>query len=405
MVSEFLRTLFVFQLNEDKLKKIYSLDPLEPKSSKIEKLCRSAIIELKDPNVNSYEYFQEIRKSYKSAEGFSRIFAGCTFDSSAGLNHIAFNGLDLSRATFNKVIFKDIKLDGATLDGARFFDCDFAGHKSSIKSAKLAEFHNCTLTNANWSGSNLEGASIIGGDCRRMNLSSTKLANCVFSPLHADHSTVLEGLNTFIGMRISRTILESLGPEHGGLSIAQIQSIKVRHDLYVLQRSFGGFFGMAHLLALAAWLFPYLWFTAVRLIEASFSSGSSEKSISLLLALCRFAYNGPSEWQSPMKWPALFFYTFLIGAVYNALRAYFLYTTKNHELDEKITGLPSSFKLVGRVLSLWKWHFYIFRIFIISTIVSLVTFILTPVPIDTAPAGSPKTPPAGLPETGPNAGT
>ena len=351
--------------------------------AKTQKLLDELMTQIKQEPQSAREKYMVFCTALRSRNAFrDDIFRSVEFPYGANLESVSFNGFDLSFCRFDHTKLCSTDFQGSILDDARFVDCDLQSSQIRPKSAINAQFINCDLRHANLQTANLESARFFGGDLRNTNFGKARIAKCNFEPDHVNDTTRLEELHSFAGATMSRTILESLGHDRGGLSISQIQSMKIKHDLYILQRSFGGFWGLIHLSALAFWLAPYIWFIAVRLIERYFITQSSASHTSLFDALFKFVLRGQSNWNiqgAPMDY--IFIVSFLIGVIYNFSRVALLYKTKTLEPEEKITALPVNFQLQGNWNLVYKAHGIIFWVFLFAALKSIQELLSTQVPI------------------------
>ncbi len=264
----------------------------------------------------------------------------------------------------------DVVIRGADLRG-----CDFSG--ADLRDASL---HNTNLARADFRGANLERAKITSAALVHADFSEAKLVNADFSHSNLawtnlseanlmgaclrgvifDEETQLKGAKVD-RCKIDRYALESL-QDYGGLTNGARMLMDIHDDVADLRASFSGVRRWLHLIALGAFLFPYLWFAGLRYSEARFIGQSEAETLPLWQALARYIWNGGQNWQTgwDFHWS---FVTFVALAIYNALRWLLLSKTNRLEHRQEISGLPVRFNLdyepfwsvLVRCMSFFTW--------------------------------------------------
>lgn len=123
----------------------------------------------------------------------------------------------------------------------------------------------------------------------------------------------------------------------------------IKDDVAQLRQSFGGFKTLLHLIFLAVFAFPYVWFVVSRYAEASFAGEQHAETIALWDAFCRYVFNGGLNWQTgyQLHWT---FLTFVVALLFNALRVLLLRKTMQLELSQSARELPEMFSLSEKVI-------------------------------------------------------
>lgn len=223
-------------------------------------------------------------------------------------------------------------LEGANLSGAGLQGVNLVGSDLSRTNLEGADLQRADLRGLNFPRTILYGANLGGCDLREANLSGA----------YVDDATRLNRANVR-SCEISRYVLECLN-SYGGLTKGALTKMIIHDDLADLRATFSGIRLWLHLFALAAFLFPYLSFVAVRYFEARFVTQSDKFLIPLWEAIARYIWNGGQHWQDGwhFHWS---FAAFVALSLYNVCRWLLLSKTIQLEHLQEIRGLPSSFRL------------------------------------------------------------
>lgn len=338
----------------------------------------------------------------------------------AKLNNANLSGADLSRANLRKADLTGAKLVGTVLAGANLTE---------------AILTNATISSANLMGATLNGAIIIGAEiissdfnsahCTKANFSGAKLTNSTLNHANLTEANLTEADlsgSKFVGATLTsaslskiktdkQTSFESAKAEgcyiekytlegfydHGGLSPGQRMRMNVEDSVAELRSSFSGFWQWVHLVALVAFVYPYLAFlfwNSFKTVDESLQPSSlqitaqeyQQKISDALLGGCQKLDDlnlktpceniagkiSPQE-ETITLWGALCVYIrtggkggegyswvlgiFLFSLLYNFLRGALLYKTKTLEMEQQVSGLPVIFSLEHRSwLGIkWKW--------------------------------------------------
>ena len=293
-------------------------------------------------------------------------------------------GLDLSRANLTRSDF----------EGVHFVDCDFKGADLSNSNVSGCVFESCTF-----------GVSALGIDKAKRDSSSsaqkalrrmaasfrgTRAFGTVFRrsgmsyadlrELLVDEGTRFERVG-MVGTVITKSVLERMH-DFGGLSLARRATMVIEDDVALLRQSFSGFWNVVHLLALAVFLAPYIWFLAKMWTRAQVGESIAFEgaTISLWQCLIHFIASGGSDWRE-MAPRALPLILFAIALSFNALRGVLFAKTKLVENREAVTGVSSGFVLRGA----WKGMYVGYRILSFVALVAIIwhtgLFLAKPVPV------------------------
>ncbi len=329
--------------------------------------------------------------------------------SGANLSEVNLNGAHAVAAVFSHAKMQDAKINDALLTKAQLRGSNLAGSKIANTNMDAAD-----LTEANLAGAQIQKVSCIGaqlvgvnlgprnevnpsGTCSKLRYSNLNSANLQLSRLPtADLSgTLLEmadlrsaSMNASTkftdcppphGMKIDRYALEMLGDDYGGFSRGHRMVMDIHDDVAFLRQRFSGVFRIVHLIALIAFLFPYVWFLGLRWWDAHFKT-VQEDSITILVALLRFIVSGGSSWQEGWNW-SWSFSLFVIAVVYNVMRSILMGKTLHLEMKEEITGLPQRFSLVGKWGAAYWVMKYSLLLYLIAVLFNTIRFLWMPVPI------------------------
>jgi hypothetical protein len=167
-----------------------------------------------------------------------------------------------------------------------------------------------------FSNADLRGADLRSEYMSNSNLQGSDLRGAKFSSV-----TLLTGADVN-GAKINRYDLECLG-DYGGLTQGDRMQMEIEDGVALLRSSYSGFLQWFHLIALAAFLFPYAYFVIIQWSEARFLAAPDGTWIPLWKALGSFIFNGGVDWHLGynMHWS---FVAFVFLLVYNILRAVLL---------------------------------------------------------------------------------
>ncbi len=340
-------------------------EPASPEVSKwVDKLnAMSSGFKLDTVTQANWKSFLKLRFSEIPVEPPSRTSSGA----------IRFNGL-----TFVEITFRDLPCfqdsQGHEFRGCEFLKCDFIGWGTNgldLRNAEFTEcrgpqslrdsnligskFKNCNLRNTELVNVRLNGASIFACDLRGANLSQANLVNADFRAVEVDALTRLNTLDSTKNWRIDRYTIACLS-EESGLTIGNRMDMVIRDDVADLRKQFSGLVGFLHLLSLAVFLAPYIWFLVSHWADAKFG-GDAANTVPLYLALSRYFVNAGADWQSGFNpnWGWLTLSILIL--LYNVVRFRLLWKTYDLEAAERISGVPVRFSLTEPVTpSKWlRW--------------------------------------------------
>ena len=333
---------------------------------------------------------------------------------SFGQKGVDFSSVNLCTATF---IFENLQISGKanfvntkirksksktdanhiSFRNTKFIDCDVNFWGANFRDVPI-EFVGVTFGYQNKTAimigdsrvsltqSVLNYASFIGTNLRGAKFEKADISNASFVGAHFDVQTSFKGCN--VGKcRVDRFALECLN-DYGGLSVGDRMGMQIHDDVAALRSSYSGFMQVLHIVALAGFLYPYLWFVLSAWIKAKFMPVETS-TIALWEAVGRFIYNGGVNWQAgwEFQWS---FLVFLTALLYNALRVMLLVKTKNLELAERTSGLPQAFNLNNLVydgvflekkiqlrwrhlLSVSKYSFYLYLMAVLYNFIHFST--------------------------------
>lgn len=285
---------------------------------------------------------------------------------------IRFSGLTFIEITFRDFIFfQDPPLQNHEWRGCQFLKCDLTGISMDSTDLRDAEFVEClvsgSLQNANLTGcefrnSNLRGSSlihtrlvgvrIIGCDLRRADLRNADLTNADFRAVEFDSGTNISQLESAKGWRVDRHAIACLN-NYSGLTVGNRSDMRIRDDVADLRKQFAGLVGFLHLLSLAVFLAPYVWFLISHWAEARFG-GDAANTIPLYVALFRYFVNAGVDWRSGFNPNWGWLTVSILILLYNVVRFRLLWKTYDLEAAERISGVPVRFSLAEPV-SPPKW--------------------------------------------------
>jgi uncharacterized protein YjbI with pentapeptide repeats len=343
----------------------------------------------------------------------------CSKLSGAVLKHVIFDHANLCSSSLEGVEGEEVQIDGASMNGAVLNNCHIAGLRGSGVDLQGAKLWGAKLVGANLTSSMLKGANFSKADLTdailtkavlspsdqldpsgtRSNFFQAKLVGTVF--ISADlrsvdfNKAVLSGANLRSArvdawtrfddcppptdMQIDRYSLETLGNDYGGFTRGHRMVMKVFDDASIIKRQFSGVYRLTHSLALVAFLIPYVWFLVMRWLDASFQPRTGE-AMTIIEAFFRFVLVGDESWREGwgITWS---FGLFMVAVIYNAVRLYFLKTTLDLEMHERVYGLPAQYSLTGHRAFLYGAVRVGFWIYLIVITCNSIRFLMREFPI------------------------
>lgn len=272
--------------------------------------------------------------------------------------------------------FRDGEYQGARLGGALFDDADLSRaifQDATLNDASLRNVRGkrTDFVKANLSGADLRGGDWSGTDFKSANLENADLGDCTLTP-----DTQFDGAKVN-GMRIDRHSLRMLGEKHGGLTAANIATLKIDDDQAKLIISFGGFWTTLHVLAVAIFATPYLVFGVKRYLAARVIPCSpTSDCVTLRSAIWDHIVSGGVPGQTDILAVVLF----VLLLAYNVFRISLVYKARSLELAEHARKTPIKFDLRGY----WYVAYYACQILVWLNLglalIHAYQFLNTPVP-------------------------
>jgi len=232
-------------------------------------------------------------------------------------------------------------LGGFFMDLLLLEEVDLGKAKITGVDLKCALIYDSNLVDADLSSANLNRTKFRNVDLRGTNFTKADLTGADLTNVAVNASTTFTSA-VVDRCKINRYTVECLST--ASLTTGQRMDMEIIDDVAVLKNTYSGFLQWLHLLAVAGFLFPYLWFIGEQWGKARFLSAKAEDWIPLWEALTRFIFNGGVDWEAGYN----FHYSFVIfsfSLVYTLLRICLLAKTKGLELKEKASGLPVKFNL------------------------------------------------------------
>lgn len=264
-----------------------------------------------------------------------------------------FEGTMLARANLSRATLRGAVLTGAQFSGADLNHADISNancNSTSFGNANLqsASFHNTKLHSARFQQANLTDAQFAGASLVDAHFAKSNLTRANLQGASVNFETNFAGAEV-VDCRIDRHTLESLN-NYGGLTPGDRMMMITVDDVGSLRVSYSGFWQWIHLAALATFLSPYLFFILSSVIKLRFDLFDGDDTIPLWKALLRFICNGGEGLDG---WHPNYYALglFVLGFLYNILRAVLLWKTKTLELQQESSGLPARFSLTGK----WYW--------------------------------------------------
>lgn len=233
----------------------------------------------------------------------------------ADLSEAAFKGLDLEGSNFQQAILSKGNLRGAKVRFGKFTSANLTGADLRFADLRDAEFISAKLD-----GADLRGARFTP---------HTKLQNASVE-----------------NAKIDRQSLRMLGPAMGGLTLADVATMKVEDDQAKLVVNFGGYWSGIHLFAAAVFFSPYVAF-AVQHYVLSLLHPCTVPVMCRPLWEVTLHYALSNGYQDRM----LTVIIFVLLLLYNAFRVTLVYKAQALQWREESTGVPQHF-------SLWEAPWY-----------------------------------------------
>lgn len=282
----------------------------------------------------------------------------------ANLRKTRFIGRDFYKADFGGALLRKAKFISADLGGANFSGAELTGadlseanlSEANLNGANLsdANLNKADLRKANLSGATFSGtiathANLTGADISNVRFESTDLTDATLLNVTVDQQTSFANVKSVIKCKITRITLASLR-EYGDLTIGNRIDMDIVNDVALLRRGFSGMRFWIYIVLILVFLTPYLNFLIRQSLRSSFDLPAHD-SISVFQSIGYFIWSGGTTWTAPRLnfWP---FASFVVFIFYNALRASLLWKTKELELEEEATGLPSKFVFATHP----RWH-------------------------------------------------
>ena len=210
------------------------------------------------------------------------------------------------------------------------------------------------------SSKDFAGFNLSKGDFRECNISGTNfrgadLTDSDFRGVDFDELPNFEGAR-LRGVTLDRHLASVLVDKYDFSPLA-LRELKIVDPIVDLQRAFFGYKQWIHLIAVLAFVAPYLaflfahWFTSLRVDPAV------ADTISLWTALLRYGFNGGTRVHEGFFFHWSFLVT-LFTLAYITARSVLLWKAKELEIFERTTLIPSSFSLSGA----WVYLFQFARI-------------------------------------------
>lgn len=233
---------------------------------------------------------------------------------------------NITRCKFNNAKGNNVKIKGS-------------GNEPDFSNAQLScsSFHSSNITNADFSN-----ASLINNRFLKARFESCKFSNTIITGVIIENEVNFD-FSDFSNAHVDRYTLECIPettiPKHSRLIM------NIEDDLAKLKQSYSGYYRVLNGILLFLFLAPYIKFIFLRWLEAKFDVLSSEKTITLIGAICRFIVSGGKSWQLEWQFDYLALTVFFIALSYNVLRTALLLKTIDLEHQQEIRGLPIKFSL------------------------------------------------------------
>ena len=312
------------------------------------------------------------KSTVKHPDSDNNVLVALDFRSSAikqcffigDLTFCSFDNAILERLIFSRNKEKIFGSSALDFDGIKIFS-------SSFKDTTLIDtkYKNCSIKECDFTGSNLKGVKF-----ERSSIVGTN-----FLESHFSTKTKFNDCDEISDLLIDSSTLNNLNDDIGGLSQSQLSQMEIENHFVVLSSSFSGFKKIIHWIALILFFLPYLYFL-IRCWLISMNSTvftipkywsgveiNSSTTIGGLMIEYILSYGQMNGEISKFLLIPIFMLLF------NVARGCIVLKTMNLELQQKITGLPVSFRFK-------KWVWWKFLIVKYGTYlyggVSLVHFIL-----------------------------
>lgn len=212
------------------------------------------------------------------------------------------------------------------------------------RSLKGARFRGLSLPSIHLSGYDLQQAEFDNCDLRGSVFRKSDLSGTRFVAVQFDRETEFLGPESIHNCSMERYALACLGPEHGGLTEGNLMDMKIVDHVADLRLRFSGIWAWIHLISIAVFFFPFIWFLFIQWGRAKWAL-SPDHSVTIWTAFWRYIWNGGRDWQT--GWHLDFWSVFrFVGVLfYQIIRITLLAKTKSLEMTQVVTGLPAKFSL------------------------------------------------------------
>jgi hypothetical protein len=270
---------------------------------------------------------------------------------SLDFSNATLDGSSVVECTLKSVALRDASVRNSTFDDSTFANSYLDGTDFSKTSFRRADVNHHAFHRTNLTGAIFDQADIRGTEFLNANAD-----NASFLDVKVDSRTQLTNASVR-GCKIERATLEML-TDYGGLTKGARMLMDIQDPVAIMRSHYSGVWHYIHILAVVAFLAPYVVFLMSRWLESLTLSCSSVTCEPLATALFRYIYTGGMG--SGVAW--LPFTTFCYSLGYNVLRSVLWFKTKHLELHEQASGLPAVFSLKGNwgtALKLATWGFYV----------------------------------------------
>ncbi|TWT37650.1 Pentapeptide repeats (8 copies) [Posidoniimonas corsicana] len=296
-----------------------------------------------------------------------------------------FPGLsDFTNLRIESLDFREADFDDLVLSGTKFINCDLTGATfrnatlveswiyptwgpgghplPSVRHANFrdADLHGARLkgdlTSAEFTNANLTWVYFDDSSLRSAEFTGAILDHASLCNVDVDPSTTFEFLRSCDECKADRNFLNTLGPQMGSLTLGNLSAMAISDPVYELRYRFGGVWRTIHLLSVAVFLWPYIWFVGSKWAGAKFKDQPGDDSMTLLEALLRFIVTGGKNWQASWQPNYLSLGCFAVVLLFNLIRVVLLRKTLELEEREKITGIPPRFSLSSKFFRNITWE-------------------------------------------------
>lgn len=301
-------------------------------------------------------------------------------------DHLALDlsNLDLSDMDLSNFDFNNTNLKGTNLENADLSNADLSNSRSDeATNLKGTSLENANLRKAKFYGVDFTNASLRNADLRGSKLNQNIMDGVDLTNIKADLTTYIGQIGSCKGCIIKRYTLDSLdnADPNRGFKSSNKKDMIILDDLGTLKLSFSGFWKMVHIVALALFVFPYIFFLFKCWSIANgvmlFNYEPSPNNTSTIGGeLWEYFYTSGElngEWS---YWVIISFALIL----YNLSRTILLWKTIKLEHKQIVTGLPVYFEMTRS----WKVIYYITNygmyLNIILAIIHTIKFLMIRMP-------------------------